>query len=257
MSLLVPGLGQAWKGQPLRGILFHLGELGLALGLLIGGLFHPLGFPGLVLSFSLVLAWHWGVALDAGRWAPPARALPRWGGVAAVLALALLGDAAVAVAILPRSPAQVWIYRTGMDSMVPAILAGETVLAHLTGPVLPRRGDVVVIADPEGVLLLKRVAGLPGETVEIRDGSLRIDGRPVPWTGLPQAGAWPGNGPASVPADAVFVLGDNLGHSRDSRHFGALSVEAILGRVLYVVRSPDWRRIGRKVSSAPSRTPGA
>lgn len=254
LSALVPGLGQAWKGQPLRGLLLHLGELLLALGLWIGGVFHPLGFSGFLISAAIVLAWHVGVVLDAGRSAPACPTWRRWAGAAAVLALALLGDPAVALWVLPRSPAQVWIYRTEMDSMAPTILPGETVLAHLTGPRLPERGDVVVIADAEGVLLMKRVAGLPGETVEIRDGALLVSGRPVPWGPV---GDWPGNGPAVVPPDAVFVLGDNAAHSRDSRHFGALSVQAVLGRVLYILRSPDWRRVGRKVSADSSRTPGA
>lgn len=251
LSLLVPGLGQAWRGRGLRGAALHLGELVLALGLWIGGVFHPLGFAGLLLSGALVLAWHGAVAWDAARCPAGSR---RWAGVAAVLLLALFGDAAAARWVLPRSPAQVWVYRTGMDSMAPAILPGETVLAHLAGPALPERGAVVVIAGPEGALLLKRVAGLPGETIETRDGALLVNGRPVPWG---EVGEWPGNGPSVVPADALFVLGDNPARSRDSRHFGPLPVGAVLGRVLYIVRSPHSNRVGRKVSSGPTRTPGA
>lgn len=113
---------------------------------------------------------------------------------------------------------------------------------------------MVVVAGPEGALLLKRVAGLPGETLETRGGALLVDGRPVPWGPV---GAWPGNGPAVVPPEGIFVLGDNPDRSRDSRHFGPLPVGAVLGRVLYVVRSPDWSRVGRKVSRDPARTPGA
>ena len=96
------------------------------------------------------------------------------------------------------------------------------------------RGDLIVFRDPaEGRRALKRVIGLPGEEVVVLDGVLHVDGEPVeePWVD-----------PATVdgyytrlfvvPADHVFVMGDNRGNSVDSRDYGSLSSEDILGRVL-------------------------
>jgi signal peptidase I len=93
----------------------------------------------------------------------------------------------------------------------------------------PRRGDVVVIDMPEEEKpLIKRVLALPGETVALREGQVFINGHRLrePW-----ATRW--GGPdlpeTEVPPGHVFVLGDNRAQSRDSRSFGAVSLDQILG----------------------------
>jgi signal peptidase I len=95
---------------------------------------------------------------------------------------------------------------------------------------LPRRGDVVVLKLPRdpSELLIKRVIALPGETVEIRDGMVWIDGQPLdePYLTQPTAGQM---APLTVPEGHVFVLGDNRGYSNDSRAFGPVPLENILG----------------------------
>ena len=85
---------------------------------------------------------------------------------------------------------------------------------------------------PDGELLIKRVIGLPGETVEIRDGQVYIDGVPLDEPYLDQ-GTRGRFGPVSVPPLHVFVLGDNRSFSNDSRAFDAISVENILGRAWF------------------------
>ncbi len=96
----------------------------------------------------------------------------------------------------------------------------------------PRRGDIVVIRVPsQGEdLLIKRVVGLPGETVEIHDGQVYIDGQLLdePYTnGSTRQGRI---GRVIVPALQVFVMGDNRDHSNDSRSFGPVPIENIVGR---------------------------
>jgi signal peptidase I len=97
----------------------------------------------------------------------------------------------------------------------------------------PRRGDIVVIDMPDqDEMLIKRVIGLPGETIELRGGQVYIDGEPLeePW-GASSAG---GNyAPKDVPPLHVFVLGDNRGASNDSRNFGPTPIEHILGRAWF------------------------
>lgn len=104
----------------------------------------------------------------------------------------------------------------------------------------PRRGDVVVLQDPSGgpELLIKRVIGLPGERVSIVDGRVFVDGRMLdePYLNQPTHG----NGNSwTVPPLAVFVMGDNRGASRDSRVFGPVLLEQIVGRAVFRYWPPN------------------
>jgi signal peptidase I len=107
-------------------------------------------------------------------------------------------------------------------------LVVEKVSYRLHGP---RRGDVVVLRMPERgpELLIKRVIAVAGETIEIKGGTVFIDGQPLvePYLGHETGGTY---GPLSVPEGQVFVMGDNRGASNDSRVFGPVSTERIVGR---------------------------
>lgn len=95
----------------------------------------------------------------------------------------------------------------------------------------PRRGDVVVLRMPERgpELLIKRVIALPGETIEVRDGQVYIDGEVLeePYVSQRTSGK---STPVAVPEGHVFVMGDNRGASNDSRSFGPVALERIVGR---------------------------
>ena len=95
----------------------------------------------------------------------------------------------------------------------------------------PHRGDVVVLRLPERgpELLIKRVIALPGETIDIQGGSVYIDGQPLdePYLKRKTAGTFP---LTTVPDGHVFVMGDNRGASNDSRVFGAIPLDRIVGR---------------------------
>jgi signal peptidase I len=103
-----------------------------------------------------------------------------------------------------------------------------------------RRGDVLVFKYPEEPErdFIKRVVGLPGETVELRQSRLFINGEPVaePYLDLMRPdGQVPYDmrgtfGPQSVPAGHVFMMGDNRGDSQDGRYWGALPLEYVKGR---------------------------
>lgn len=134
----------------------------------------------------------------------------------------------------------------------------------------PRRGDVVVLYGPEdGKRLVKRVIGLPGDTVELRDNRLVINGQPASYEPLGQtppdetspkprllleelAGhAHPVVltpavnspkrcfGPMRVPPGRYFLLGDNRDYSRDSRWFGFVPQDNIVGRAGRIILSVD------------------
>ncbi len=103
----------------------------------------------------------------------------------------------------------------------------------------PQRGDVVVFrVDPNSDLLIKRVIGLPGDRVEIRSGQVIINGAPLdePYITRSTYGDY---GPIDVPPLHIFVLGDNRGFSNDSRAFGALPLDAVIGRAWISYWPPD------------------
>lgn len=134
-------------------------------------------------------------------------------------------------------------------SMVPALAEGERVLvdrlAYRLGQ--PRRGDVALLrglpgAGPER--LLKRIVGLPGETVLLARDRLHVDGRALD-LGRPVIGSSPGRwvlGP-----DQFFVLSENLAIGTDSRQTGPVRRADLLGRA-WLVYAPSVRRLDRNVA---------
>lgn len=134
-------------------------------------------------------------------------------------------------------------YSIPSGSMSPTLEAGDHILvtpmARYLGGTAPERGDVVVFRNPEvgPGYFVKRVIALPGEHVELRDGSVRIDGRVLeePWTAEPTQGSLS----EIVPAGHVFVLGDHRGDSIDSRVWGVLPAGRIVGRARLIFWSSD------------------
>ena len=107
-------------------------------------------------------------------------------------------------------------------------LVVEKVTYRLHGP---HRGDVVVLRMPDRgpELLIKRVIGLPGETIEIRNGIVHINQQPLDESYLVRS-TGSTYGPTRVPEGHVFVMGDNRGASNDSRVFGPVSLDRVVGR---------------------------
>ncbi len=126
--------------------------------------------------------------------------------------------------------------RVKLKSMEPALHDGDWVLFDKT--VVRRRGlrrfDIVVFkapADPDKIYI-KRVVGLPNEVVRLTGGVLLVDSDEI---ALPAGVDWEGidYGPAPVEAAHYFVLGDNAGESEDSRAWGDVPRDYILGRVMW------------------------
>ncbi len=114
-------------------------------------------------------------------------------------------------------------------------------------PVRPiRRGDVVVFKHPQQPELqyIKRVAGVPGDVVQLRDGALWVDGRPVdePWVRDDYLLAGQTTEPVLVESGHYFMLGDHRNDSSDSRVWGQVPEGAIKGRALLIWWSFEERR---------------
>lgn len=114
----------------------------------------------------------------------------------------------------------------------------------------PRRGDVVVLKTMEGAGerdLIKRVVGLPGDTVDVHDCHVFINNKELiePYLDPNVVSCTEAEGfsfPYTVPADHVFVMGDNRGASKDSRALGPIAYGDLLGRAFVVIwPTSDWQ----------------
>lgn len=130
------------------------------------------------------------------------------------------------------------------QSMVPTIQPGDRLLTEklvwrFTGL---DRGDIVVFTPPfKGEDYLKRVIGLPGETVEVRNGQVRVNGVALSEPYIKERPRYT-YGPVAVPRGKVLVLGDNRNNSYDSHEWGLLDIKAVQGRA--VLRIWPLQRMG-------------
>ena len=167
-------------------------------------------------------------------------------------------------------------FKIPSGSMKPTLLIGDHILVNkfIYGIKLPywgktiiplkrpKRGDIVVFKFPKdpGKDYIKRVVGVAGDTVEIRNKQVYINQKPfkapygvntdpseIPAVLQPRDNF----GPVTVPPDSLFVLGDNRDHSYDSRFWGFVDLEALKGKAFIIYWSWNkedfgvrWNRIG-------------
>jgi len=138
----------------------------------------------------------------------------------------------IAVALTGCQDSVVGQYRMEGSSMEPTLSDATVVDIIDYGDAKPRRGDLVVFRFPGSPDrdFLKRIIGEPGDTVEIRNGTVYIDGAPLDEPYITNKPAYT-YGPARVPPKNYFVLGDNRNDSYDSNLWGFLPEENITGRV--------------------------
>ena len=127
-----------------------------------------------------------------------------------------------------------------LAGLIPFWRPAQAEQIYLAGP--PGRGDIIVFDYPDDTArqFVKRIIGEPGDTVAINGGTVSINGAPLdePYLQGPGAGDLR---PVRLGAGEYFVLGDNRAGSRDSRHWGPLESDYIIGRVwaIYWPRA-DW-----------------
>ncbi len=132
------------------------------------------------------------------------------------------------------------------ESMVPTLEVGDRVFVNKFVYRFwePERGDIIVFSsvEGEGEDLIKRVIGVPGDRIAIRNGVLHVNGEPQKETYLRDGRPLDDgpNGPTKLRKGEVFMMGDNRANSRDSRFFGPVPIENIEGEA-FATFWPPWR----------------
>ncbi len=132
-------------------------------------------------------------------------------------------------------------------SMVPTLQPGDRIIVDKLSSTV-HRGDIIVFrrapgdTDTQYPVLVKRVIGLPGESISQRGATLYIDGRPLvePWLPVPTGDCSAPSIPVRttvIPPGRYYVMGDCRGDSEDSRYWGTVPVGNIIGKVSAVI----WR----------------
>lgn len=243
LSLLGGPLGQVYTGHFGRGVLLWLIGAFLLPILWFLTVFLPLGRAGLMLSLLCALAFPIFLAVDAFLLARrnsggPLKRYQRWWIYMLLFLVCVVANNAVAYAIRSLVAESLVVPARAMS---PAIQAGDCVLVDkcCSSADRLRRGDIVAFGSgsPDAPLSVMRVAGLPGETIEIRNERVLING--TEWDDDSSVFEGPSTsrvdlanfGPMKIPSDCFFVLGDNRRVSKDSRLLGPVPFAEFYGKV--------------------------
>lgn len=260
-NLLAAPVGHVYAGEPVRGVAVYCTVLVVGTIVLVSSLYvtSALAFVALmslmVISCVAVVADAYAIARRAGQ-SYELRRFNRWYVYAALAVGAGILSNALA-GVVRRDLVQA--YRVPSGSMIPTLLIGDHFLANKLAYRVgkPQRFDIAVFEYPKdpAMTFVMRIVGITGDTVEIRDGVLWLNGSPIeePYKGS-IGGSLNTFGPVRVPVGGYFVLGDNRGQSADSRFWGTVPGDKIWGRVQVVYWSWDrsesaarWSRIGKWV----------
>ena len=153
----------------------------------------------------------------------------------------------IAVAFLVAQAVRTWViqpYVVPTGSMLPTIQLHDQVLANkfIFNFRTPARPDIVVLDnpdhDPQADTLIKRVIGVGGQTLDLKDGKVYLDGKALdePYTYGQPTDPLMGSRqtfPVKIPVGYIWVMGDNRTQSQDSRWFGPVKLSAIHGRAFF------------------------
>lgn len=275
LSNLLPGLGHLYLGRPELGVcwLATIELLAVAFALIVRS---PVLPPGLILASVLIpVAGYVFLTISVVRLARSIRHTYKLGvwnrwylyliGIAVIVSISSFTADAIKKFVVQA-------YKIPSGAMVPTMLIGDHIfadkLSYRAGN-LPQRGDVIVFPFPEDEEkdFIKRLIGTPGDTIQIRNKVVLINGVPLDDQSFTQhidPGIIDGTinprdnfGPVTVPDGAYFVMGDNRDQSLDSRFWGFVREEKIRGKTFLIYWSWSghghwtewvrWERIGRRI----------
>lgn len=146
-------------------------------------------------------------------------------GVALIVALGIIRPFVFQTSVIPSG------------SMLPTMQIGDRLIVNkfIYRFLDPKRGDIVVFKSPFGDNrdFVKRLVGLPGETIEIKDGVIFINGEQAVFPGVTMVRDFSNRPALVIPEGSYFMMGDNRGNSNDSRFWGVLKDRAVVGKAWF------------------------
>jgi signal peptidase I len=249
-SLTTPGSGHLLRGNNQRGLVWAAAVTGLGMALLLAV---PISFSTITILVAIFALASLAGAIDTLRLTDRR---PPWKSTLASWAVLLTLSGLVGGPFASYYQTHyLRAFTIPSGSMEPAVARGDFVLTNnsVYRADGPRRGDIIVFRYPpdERREFVKRVVGLPGERLEMRANQVLVNGRVLDEPYVMPSAAAPllidpascgyrvGCNPTVVPADSYFVLGDNRENSQDSRHWGFVRRDKIVGRVFAIYWSWD------------------
>jgi signal peptidase I len=261
LSLLLPGMGQLFNRQPRKA--FGVAVLTHVLGALMTHTRLLLSFPTLVVTVIVVWAWRLFVTGEAA-YAAAAKKKPEAAVPLPWLTYSLLAVIVFLASYFPtvdhiKQMSGFSAFKTSSESMCPTVCLGDHIIAdmHAYRSKSPGRGEVILFKRvPSDALFVKRVIGVAGDVVQPGPGgTVLVNGRPFhppapcgnPTWAIEETSSEGLQFPTTeVPEGTLFVVGDNLEHSLDSRipSFGPITLDMVRGKPLFFYWSPAHSRMG-------------
>ena len=269
LTLLTIGLGHIYCGEGKKGILlFCAGQLFLVLGFVSFLCYPPVG-PIILITASLLFILYCMVdSVKVARRHNISYTLKNYNKWYVYFLCCFLGSFVIQTATEATVKTHIaQAYKIPAGSMLNTLQIGDHIIANkfIFTRSQPQRGDIVVLPFPKdpSIDYVKRVIGLGGETIEIRNKDIYINGIMLKEdyvikdssTIIPKdSGPRDNLEPLLIPNDSLFVLGDNRDNSYDSRFFGYVKRESLKAKVIYIYWSWDkdnlkvrWNRIGKTI----------
>jgi signal peptidase I len=255
LSFFASGLGQIYNGKGTLGLVFFL--VSIALPFLWGVSGWPRHYSGLVaLVIAAIVFWLFLIVhafVQARRIRETELKKYQTTTVYAFFIILSLSLTIIVPRRIWRTSLGISPYKFATASMMPTLQKDDFLMTDLKAYTdqAPRRGDLVVFEYPRDPTkqFLMRVIAIEGETVEIKNKQVFIDGGPLQESYKVHQDIAVDNSrdnfnPLKIPAGCCLVIGDNRDNSFDGRYWGVLPLANVKGQALYVYWAKDRKRIG-------------
>lgn len=226
---ICPGVGQIYNGQVKKGFIFFFTPITLLViltSLKLNQTIEGLGTMIIILWFFYLYVLIDAVVMAIRKKQIHLKRLNKW-----YVYVLLISIYTMAIIPINRYVIGIRPYIIDGPSMMPTFNTNDRVFV-LTKKNPLRRGEIITYVSPEDRIYIKRIIGLGGETIEIKDNQVYINDKTLLESYLKKDVMNINFSKMKIPANTVFVMGDNRPNSKDSRIMGPVSENTILGKII-------------------------